>query len=85
MLKFRSDSCLSKQNKSAYKIKIIEMMIHKIQNQCICIGFFLKPSIFPESNNRLYDKNSESDFFFFLKIYKKDRRDLLPVYQNRDK
>jgi hypothetical protein len=31
---------------------------------------------FPESNNRLYDKNSESDYFFFLKIYKKDRRDL---------
>ena len=28
--------------------------------------FFLLRKIFPEFNIRLYDKNSESDYFFFL-------------------
>ena len=28
--------------------------------------FFLSRNIFPEYNIRLYDKNSESDYFFFL-------------------
>jgi hypothetical protein len=61
MLKFRSDSYLSKQKKikiniglgheHAWRIwsSLNEHMrwwyTHKIQNQCICMGFFLKPSI----------------------------------------
>jgi hypothetical protein len=28
--------------------------------------FFLSRNFFPEINIRLYDKNSESDYFFFL-------------------
>jgi hypothetical protein len=28
--------------------------------------FFVAPNFFPECNISLYDKNSESDYFFFL-------------------